>query len=54
MQRVNQARVEVSAQNATAAPSLLNLGCGQRFHADWINLDLMPVAVSVRRWDAGP
>jgi predicted SAM-dependent methyltransferase len=52
MQRVNQTQAEVSAQNAVAAPALLNLGCGQRFHADWINLDLAPVDGSVRRWDA--
>lgn len=37
---------------APAKPRLLNLGCGQRFHADWINLDLAPVDPSIRRWDA--
>jgi predicted SAM-dependent methyltransferase len=31
--------------------ALLNLGCGQRFHPDWINLDLQPAHPSIRRWD---
>jgi SAM-dependent methyltransferase len=29
----------------------LNLGCGQRFHPDWINLDLRPADPSIRCWD---
>jgi SAM-dependent methyltransferase len=29
----------------------LNLGCGQRFHPDWVNLDVHPAAESVRGWD---
>jgi predicted SAM-dependent methyltransferase len=29
----------------------LNLGCGQRFHSDWLNLDLHPVDKSVQLWD---
>jgi len=29
----------------------LNLGCGQRFHADWINLDLAPVDPQVQQHD---
>lgn len=32
-------------------PRLLNLGCGQRYHPAWINLDLAPADASVRRWD---
>jgi predicted SAM-dependent methyltransferase len=29
----------------------LNLGCGERFHADWVNLDLHPSNPSVQKWD---
>jgi predicted SAM-dependent methyltransferase len=29
----------------------LNLGCGQRFHPEWVNLDLHPADPSVQRWD---
>lgn len=29
----------------------LNLGCGQRFHPAWINLDLAPIDPSIRLWD---
>ena len=29
----------------------LNLGCGERFHAEWVNLDLHPTNPSVQRWD---
>lgn len=29
----------------------LNLGCGQRFHPDWVNLDLHPTEPSVQQWD---
>jgi predicted SAM-dependent methyltransferase len=29
----------------------LNLGCGQRFHPAWINLDLKPTHPSIRAWD---
>jgi SAM-dependent methyltransferase len=29
----------------------LNLGCGQRFHPDWVNLDLHPTSPSVQKWD---
>ena len=29
----------------------LNLGCGQRFHPDWVNLDLRPGGSSVQKWD---
>lgn len=32
--------------------SLLNIGCGTRFHPDWVNLDLRPVHSSIERWDA--
>jgi SAM-dependent methyltransferase len=30
---------------------LLNLGCGNRFHPDWINVDLFPGASRVRQHD---
>jgi len=29
----------------------LNLGCGQRFHPEWVNLDLHPSNPSVQAWD---
>jgi SAM-dependent methyltransferase len=29
----------------------LNLGCGERFHKDWVNLDLHPANPSVQEWD---
>jgi SAM-dependent methyltransferase len=29
----------------------LNLGCGERFHPDWVNLDLHLAGPAVRRWD---
>jgi SAM-dependent methyltransferase len=29
----------------------LNLGCGERFHPEWVNLDLHPTDTSVRGWD---
>lgn len=31
---------------------LLNLGCGQRCHPDWVNVDIAPVHPDVLRWDA--
>ena len=30
---------------------LLNLGCGQRFHSQWTNLDIHPADPCVRAWD---
>jgi len=30
---------------------MLNVGCGQRFHADWVNVDLVPADSSVRACD---
>ena len=30
---------------------MLNVGCGQRFHTDWVNVDLMPVDDSVQACD---
>lgn len=29
----------------------LNLGCGSRFHPDWVNLDLHPSSRAVQQWD---
>ncbi len=29
----------------------LNLGCGQRFHPEWVNLDLHSTSASVQKWD---
>jgi SAM-dependent methyltransferase len=29
----------------------LNLGCGSRFHPDWVNLDLRPASPAVQQWD---
>ncbi len=30
---------------------LLNLGCGDAFHTEWVNVDIFPTAASVQRWD---
>lgn len=42
-----------SGQEKSAKPEsrLLNLGCGNRFHPAWVNVDLAPVAPSVLRHD---
>ena len=32
-------------------PALLNLGCGSHFHPDWVNVDLIATAPSVRTHD---
>ena len=29
----------------------LNLGCGERIHPDWVNLDLHPMVPGVQEWD---
>ena len=29
----------------------LNLGCGPRFHPDWVNLDLSPASPAIQHWD---
>jgi SAM-dependent methyltransferase len=34
-----------------AFPMLLNVGCGQTFHPEWINVDVVPAAPGVRRVD---
>ena len=39
------------AAGCATAFRALNLGCGQRFHSAWINLDLAPAHPSIRRWD---
>ena len=31
---------------------MLNLGCGHRFHPDWVNVDIAPVHPGIMRWDA--
>ena len=32
-------------------PKMLNVGCGRRFHADWVNVDLVPSDESVQAYD---
>ncbi len=34
-----------------ASKKLVNLGCGHRFHDEWINLDLNARSPKVRKWD---
>jgi predicted SAM-dependent methyltransferase len=34
-----------------AWPMLLNVGCGQTFHSEWINVDVVPASPAVRRVD---
>jgi Methyltransferase domain len=29
----------------------LNLGCGARFHQEWVNLDIYPAGPGVQKWD---
>ena len=29
----------------------LNVGCGERFHPEWVNLDIHPAAPGVQKWD---
>ena len=31
----------------------LNLGCGERFHQDWTNLDIRPTGPDVQAWNLG-
>ncbi|WP_247874362.1 methyltransferase domain-containing protein [Azospirillum sp. TSH58] len=35
-----------------ARPLLLNIGCGERFHDDWVNMDVMPYSYAVLAHDA--
>ena len=35
----------------TEQPRLLNVGCGARFHAAWVNLDIAPAGPGVRQHD---
>jgi predicted SAM-dependent methyltransferase len=53
MECVNPPRFAVVPESSrpTVAPRLLNLGCGQRFHTAWTNLDLVPAHPSIRRFD---
>jgi predicted SAM-dependent methyltransferase len=53
MECLNQPRLTISRETFRPAvlPSLLNLGCGQRFHPAWTNVDLAPADPSIRRCD---
>lgn len=33
-------------------PALLNIGCGERFHDDWVNVDVVPYSYAVLAHDA--
>jgi len=35
----------------TLTSRYLNLGCGERFHPEWVNLDLRPASPAVQHWD---
>lgn len=51
---LSEPAAQARAPRSRACPpgwSGLNLGCGQRFHDAWINLDLHPLNPSVRRGD---
>lgn len=41
----------LATATTTKCATLLNLGCGPRFHPAWTNLDLQPVHPSIRAWD---
>ena len=45
------ARRAVEKKGQDAALRALNLGCGERFHPQWVNLDLFPVSAAVQKWD---
>jgi SAM-dependent methyltransferase len=53
MECINQPRLTIPREESrtNSAPRLLNLGCGQRFHPAWTNLDLAPAHPSIRRFD---
>ena len=51
MECVTNARLTVSRTESRAVARLLNLGCGQRFHPAWTNLDVRPTDPSIRSWD---
>ena len=36
---------------STTAPRMLNLGCGHRFHPDWVNVDIAPQSPEVMKCD---
>ena len=40
-----------SSNNQKETPRLLNVGCGQRFHNAWTNIDLEPTHRSVQQYD---
>jgi predicted SAM-dependent methyltransferase len=42
----------VSPRTQITQPKLLNLGCGENIHPDWINLDIAPSLPEVQRLDA--
>ena len=56
MDRITIPEPEVQTRGAkpsagAAAWAGLNLGCGERFHAAWTNLDLMPADPAIRQFD---
>src|SRR5438046_457333 len=42
---------DVKTSDIRTSWSGLNLGCGQRFHLAWTNLDLSPTDLAVRQYD---
>lgn len=51
MECLNQPRLTLPREISHAVPRLLNLGCGQRFHPAWTNVDLAPAHTSIGRCD---
>ena len=37
--------------DARPSKAMLNLGCGRRYHPEWVNVDIAPAGPEVMRWD---
>jgi predicted SAM-dependent methyltransferase len=42
----------VSPKSVNSPLKMINIGCGSRFHGDWINMDVMPLDPAIRKIDA--
>jgi predicted SAM-dependent methyltransferase len=53
MECINEPRLTIPREESrpTRLLRLLNVGCGQRFHPAWVNLDLAPADPSIRPCD---
>jgi predicted SAM-dependent methyltransferase len=51
MMLLEQIEIERKPLTKRGIPTLLNLGCGDHFHPDWVNLDLVPASSQVLAHD---